>query len=590
MKIVISSLVVAAVMTFGFTTLVSAQPEDSLAATADTTEEVAPAADETIADQAQEGDVEETPAEEAGTDFVQQLKQKYIEGDPLWMTPVLICLIIGLSMSIERIVYLNLSTINTQKFLDEVETALKNGGVEAAKDVCRNTRGPIASIFYQGLDRADEGIEMVEKSVVSYGGVQMGLLEKGLSWLSLFIALAPMLGFLGTVIGMIFAFDQIVSEGQVSPTKVAGGIKVSLLTTVFGLIEPSDTIKLLAEIGIILLLFEVGLETDLERLVRAGPRAATVALFGFVIPFLLGFGLSFYIFNLSILVSLFIGGTLTATSIGVTVRILADLGRHRSSEGQIVLGAAVVDDILGVFLLAVLYEFSVSGTVSLYNAGKIIFFVTLFFVIAPVAAKLLSGLIKRYHVVSEIPGIIPTTMVSLVLLFAALAHLMGAPELLGGFAAGIALSRRFFLPFGAALHTDPDFTAKMHQEIRPIIQLFTPIFFVMVGLSLDLSAIDWSSGFIWAFSISMAVIAIIGKLAGPFFVREPNHRRIAIGMAMVPRGEVGLIFAELGRVSGIFNNAVYAGMIIVIAYTTLFSPFWIKAYYRRFNHLFSRED
>ncbi len=236
MKKVISSLLVAAMMTIGFATLVSAQEGDSLATTADSTEEVAPAADETIADQAQEGDVEETPAEEAGTDFVQQLKQKYIEGDPLWMTPVLICLIIGLSMSIERIVYLNLSTINTQKFLDEVETALKNGGVDAAKAVCRDTRGPIASIFYQGLDRADEGIEMVEKSVVSYGGVQMGLLEKGLSWLSLFIALAPMLGFLGTVIGMIFAFDQIVSEGQVSPTTVAGGIKVSLLTTVFGLI------------------------------------------------------------------------------------------------------------------------------------------------------------------------------------------------------------------------------------------------------------------------------------------------------------------------------------------------------------------
>ena len=149
MKKVISSLLVAAMMTIGFATLVSAQEGDSLAATADSTEEVAPAADETIADQAQEGDVEETPAEEAGTDFVQQLKQKYIEGDPLWMTPVLICLIIGLSMSIERIVYLNLSTINTQKFLDEVETALKNGGVDAAKAVCRDTRGPIASIFYQ---------------------------------------------------------------------------------------------------------------------------------------------------------------------------------------------------------------------------------------------------------------------------------------------------------------------------------------------------------------------------------------------------------------------------------------------------------
>jgi biopolymer transport protein ExbB len=152
------------------------------------------------------------------------------------MTPVLIVLIIGMSLSIERIVYLNLATINTSKFIDQVEAALKSGGVEAAKEVCRNTRGPVASIYYQGLDRSHEGIEMVEKSVVSYGGVQMGLLEKGLSWLSLFIALAPMLGFLGTVIGMIQAFDKIVKDGQVSPTTVADGIKVALLTTVFGLI------------------------------------------------------------------------------------------------------------------------------------------------------------------------------------------------------------------------------------------------------------------------------------------------------------------------------------------------------------------
>ncbi len=239
MKKTISSLVIAAAMTFGFVNLATAQEENP----ADTIENVADNAGEEeamedVADAAQEGDTETAKPEvvKEELDFIQTLKQKFIEGDPFWMTLPLICLIIGLAMSIERIVYLNLSTINTKKFLDEVETALKNGGVEAAKDVCRNTRGPIASIFYQGLDRADEGIEMVEKSVVSYGGVQMGLLEKGLSWLSLFIALAPMLGFLGTVIGMIFAFDKIVSDGQVSPTTVAGGIKVSLLTTVFGLI------------------------------------------------------------------------------------------------------------------------------------------------------------------------------------------------------------------------------------------------------------------------------------------------------------------------------------------------------------------
>jgi biopolymer transport protein ExbB len=237
MKKTISSLAIAVAMTFGFVNLLSAQDTLSNEAT-DTVVTQMEDSTSSIADQANEGANETMVVKDEALelDFVQTLKQKYIEGDPFWMTPVLICLIIGLALSIERIVYLNLSTINTKKFLDDVETALKNGGVEEAKNLCRNTRGPIASIFYQGLDRSDEGIEMVEKSVVAYGGVQMGLLEKGLSWLALFIALAPMLGFLGTVIGMIFAFDKIVSDGQVSPTTVAGGIKVSLLTTVFGLI------------------------------------------------------------------------------------------------------------------------------------------------------------------------------------------------------------------------------------------------------------------------------------------------------------------------------------------------------------------
>ena len=238
MKKVISSLAIAAAMTVGFANVSLADGEDSLATTVDSIEAVASDAGEDAVSDAIETneDTAVEAEEEVEVNFVQKLKQKFIEGDPFWMTPVLICLIIGLALSIERIVYLNLSTINTKKFLDEVETALKNGGVDAAKEVCRNTRGPIASIFYQGLDRSDEGIEMVEKSVVAYGGVQMGLLEKGLSWLSLFIALAPMLGFMGTVIGMIQAFEQIVKDGQVSPITVAGGIQVALLTTVFGLI------------------------------------------------------------------------------------------------------------------------------------------------------------------------------------------------------------------------------------------------------------------------------------------------------------------------------------------------------------------
>ncbi len=178
----------------------------------------------------------EEPTEVETPGLHQQIKQKFIEGGPGFMSFVLLALILGLALAIERIIYLNLASTNTEKLLKKVEEALNTGGVEAAKEVCRNTRGPVASIFYQGLDRADQGIDIVEKSVVAYGGVQMGLLEKGLTWISLFIALAPMLGFMGTVIGMISAFDAIEVAGDISPTLVAGGIKVALITTVAGLI------------------------------------------------------------------------------------------------------------------------------------------------------------------------------------------------------------------------------------------------------------------------------------------------------------------------------------------------------------------
>jgi len=181
------------------------------------------------------GVVEEAaPAEEQS--FHQILKQKFIEGDPTWMTPVLICLIIGLAISIERVITLNLATTNTDKLLRDVEKALQTGGIEAARKVTAATKGPVASIFTQGLLRAGEGVEMVEKSVVAYGSVEMSRLERGLVWISLFIALAPMLGFLGTVVGMIGAFDAIEAAGDISPSLVAGGIKVALLTTVAGLI------------------------------------------------------------------------------------------------------------------------------------------------------------------------------------------------------------------------------------------------------------------------------------------------------------------------------------------------------------------
>lgn len=166
----------------------------------------------------------------------QQIKTKFIEGGPAFMVWVVLCLILGLAIAIERLIYLSRATTNNKKLLEGIESALQEGGIEKAKDLCRDTRGPVASIFYQGLLHYDEGLESVEKNITAYGGVQMGQLESGLSWIALFIALAPMLGFLGTVVGMVGAFDAIEAAGDISPTVVAGGIKVALITTIAGLI------------------------------------------------------------------------------------------------------------------------------------------------------------------------------------------------------------------------------------------------------------------------------------------------------------------------------------------------------------------
>ena len=226
---------------------------DTIAAEADSVE--APVEEEPVA-----AVVEEIvePEEEADATFHQVVKEQFIDGGPEFMGIVLLCLILGLAVAIERIIHLNLATTNVKKLLTSVESALSSGGVEAAKEVCRNTRGPVASIFVQGMMRMSEGIEMVDKSIIAYGSVEMGKLERGMVWISLFISLAPMLGFMGTVIGMIGAFDAIAEAGDVSPSLVAGGIKVALLTTVAGLI-----------VAVILQLFYNYLVSKIDSLVNS---------------------------------------------------------------------------------------------------------------------------------------------------------------------------------------------------------------------------------------------------------------------------------------------------------------------------------
>jgi biopolymer transport protein ExbB len=183
-----------------------------------------------------QADLQATPPPQESKSFHQVLKEKFIEGGPGFMAAILLCLILGLALAIERVIYLNLSTTNTKKLLIDLEEVLNKEGIDEAKNICKNTRGPVASIFYEGLNRYNENLEMVEKSIVSYGSLFTSNMEKNLSWISLFIALAPMLGFLGTVIGMVQAFDDIARAGDISPQIVAVGIKIALLTTVFGLI------------------------------------------------------------------------------------------------------------------------------------------------------------------------------------------------------------------------------------------------------------------------------------------------------------------------------------------------------------------
>ncbi|WP_187646768.1 cation:proton antiporter [Nitrosophilus labii] len=348
----------------------------------------------------------------------------------------------------------------------------------------------------------------------------------------------------------------------------------------FGFIELSEVLKLLAEIGIILLLFEVGLETDLKRLMKTGWMSVFVAISGFVLPFIFGTAVSYYFFGFDIVVSMFIGGTITATSIGITVRVLQDLKKRDSLEGELVIGAAVLDDILGVILLALLYEFSSAGEVSLVHASKVFLFIVGFFIIAPIAAKVMAYLIKKYHDTNKIPGLLPTSVFMLVLFFAWLAHKVGAPEIIGGFAAGLALSRRFFLPFGIALAHDVKFSQKLENEIKPLVYVFTPFFFVAVGLSMNLKEIAWGEPYIWLLFGTIFILAIIGKIIGAMFIPLEMKKRLIVGVSMVPRGEVGLIFAEMGRVTNILDNVTYAALVLVIIATTIIPPFIIKYLYK----------
>jgi Kef-type K+ transport system membrane component KefB len=370
---------------------------------------------------------------------------------------------------------------------------------------------------------------------------------------------------------------------------VIGELVAGLLIgpSLLGWVSPDTTMKLLAEIGIILLLFEVGMDTDLSRLARSGAKPYVVALVGFALPFGLGYLVSSQVFGMPDLMALFVGGTLTATSIGITVRVLEDLGRRQSDEAQIVIGAAVLDDILGVLALAFLYQLVIGQHASYDVLGEVALYILLFMVLTPMVAKLASLVIERLEQHAATPGLLLTMALAMILLFSWLAHAVGAPEIMGGFAAGLAFSQHFGFRLWVGkrpaleFKPSPKLAHRLEEQVRPLIHTFSPLFFVMVGVSLNLRAVDWGSSHVWLMATLLLLVAFFGKFAAGFCIRESRQHQIAVGMSMVPRGEVGLIFAQLGYSQGVFDGETYAALLIVIALTTMAPPLVLKWFYRR---------
>jgi Kef-type K+ transport system membrane component KefB len=353
-----------------------------------------------------------------------------------------------------------------------------------------------------------------------------------------------------------------------------------------GVIPGQDTpigevIHVLAEIGVSILLFEIGLETDLKEMFRVGKEAAAVALVGVVLPFGLGFGY-WYMANPAIgahptgidfwIVAIFVGATLTATSVGITARVLSDLGKMHTSEARIIIGAAVMDDVLGIVILAVVAGLASGAAVGAFAISRIFVFAIGFLVLAVVigsrAAPYLFNVVDRMRV----RGVLLVTAFCFALLLAALADLAGSAMIIGAFAAGIVLS------------STNQFDAVV-ERIEPVADVFTPIFFVVVGapvnVRLFIPGSEDFSGIVLTVGLILTVIAVVGKVAAGFVVRKPGINRLAIGVGMVPRGEVGLIFAAIGLREGILSNAVYSAVLIMVILSTFMVPPFLKSLLQR---------
>lgn len=338
---------------------------------------------------------------------------------------------------------------------------------------------------------------------------------------------------------------------------------------------PHSTLAIIAELGVILLLFDIGCETSIKRLAHSGNQAIRVALLGVVIPLMTTGLASLYWLSLSPFTALFFGCALTATSIGISIRVLALNNQTQSHAGQIILGAAVIDDIVGVILLSILFNFASSGELALSSTLMLFIMIACFIIFSPPLIRAIIYLTRWLHLKARIPGYEVFVVMTMILLFAWLAHLFGTPAILGGFAVGMGLSKHFTSPFNRYLKNPFTYTNQLEGAAKPLVQLFSPVFFVYVGISLDLSQLDVSfTGLILLAWLSF--IAVVSKFLAGLTASSKWQEKLIVGSAMVPRGEVGLVFAEMGRQLGVIQAKEFAILVMVIALTTLIGPLILK--------------
>jgi Kef-type K+ transport system membrane component KefB len=356
---------------------------------------------------------------------------------------------------------------------------------------------------------------------------------------------------------------------RIGQTAVLGELLAGVLIGpgVLGLVHESDVLHALAELGVLILLFEVGLESDLGGLLRAGLQATLVALIGVVAPFVVGYGVMSWVGHPTLL-AVFVGATLTATSVGITARVLRDLGRLQDAAAKVVLGAAVVDDILGLIILAVVTGVAQTGGVSVGTVGLLTGKAVVFLVVAIVVGIRLAPTLIRWVGRLQARGTLVVYSVVFAVALAAVADLMGLATIIGAFAAGLIL-------------TTTERRAHIEERVKPVADLLVPVFFVTVGMKVQPAMLNpFAESSQFGLALSLTVVAVASKLAAGLAVYQRGVRRWPVAVGMVPRGEVGLIFAGVGLAAGVVAEDLYSALIVVVMLTTFAAPPWLKALYR----------